>query len=132
MLIRHGGKRLRVQRRSREEEEKGDAGQCIASVVKCEKIKKQTALRRGDPYNVMIKRIRTPLGHRAREGRENGVGGREARRTKKTKCENKKKIHFIDELTFCHTKTLWTIAHPQNTMPRPIKTDVTIAGVEWN
>lgn len=33
-------------------------------------------------------------------------------------------------LTLCHTKTLWTIAHPQNTMPRPIKTDVTIAGVE--
>lgn len=35
-------------------------------------------------------------------------------------------------LTLCHTKTLWTIAHPQNTMPRPMKTDVTIAGVEWN
>ncbi|XP_033362596.1 uncharacterized protein LOC117240677 isoform X2 [Bombus vosnesenskii] len=32
-------------------------------------------------------------------------------------------------LTLCHTKTLWTIAHPQNTMPRPMKTDVTIAGV---
>lgn len=24
------------------------------------------------------------------------------------------------------------MAHPQNTMPRPMKTDVTIAGVEWN
>lgn len=35
-------------------------------------------------------------------------------------------------LTRCHTKTLWTMAHPQNTMPRPMKTDVTIAGVEWN
>lgn len=34
--------------------------------------------------------------------------------------------------SFCHTKTLWTIAHPQNTMPMPMRTLVIIAGVEWN
>lgn len=34
--------------------------------------------------------------------------------------------------SFCHTKTLWTIAQPQNMIPTPINTDVTIAGVEWN
>lgn len=34
--------------------------------------------------------------------------------------------------SFCHTKTLWTIAAPQNTIPSPIKTLVMIAGVEWN
>lgn len=44
----------------------------------------------------------------------------------------KKNQTFSGVLTFCHTKTLWTMAHPQNTMPRPMKTDVTIAGVEWN
>lgn len=44
----------------------------------------------------------------------------------------RKKNAFSSALTFCHTKTLWTMAHPQNTMPRPMKTDVTIAGVEWN
>jgi hypothetical protein len=32
----------------------------------------------------------------------------------------------------CHINTLWTIAQPQNIMPRPINTLVTIAGVEWN
>jgi len=43
-----------------------------------------------------------------------------------------KKNAFSNALTFCQTKTLWTMAHPQNTIPRPMKTDVTIAGVEWN
>ena len=32
-------------------------------------------------------------------------------------------------LTLCHTKTLWMTAPPQNTIPRPMTTDVTIAGV---
>ena len=32
--------------------------------------------------------------------------------------------------TFCHTKTLWSTAAPQKTMPRPMKTDVTMAGVD--
>lgn len=34
--------------------------------------------------------------------------------------------------SFCQTNTLWTMAHPQNTIPIPIKTLVIIAGVEWN
>lgn len=34
--------------------------------------------------------------------------------------------------SFCHINTLCTIAHPQNMIPNPMKTLVTIAGVEWN
>lgn len=34
--------------------------------------------------------------------------------------------------SFCQTKTLWTIAHPQNIIPTPMNTEVTMAGVEWN
>lgn len=34
--------------------------------------------------------------------------------------------------SFCQTKTLWTIAQPQNTMPIPISTLVTIAGIKLN
>lgn len=34
--------------------------------------------------------------------------------------------------SFCHTNTLWTIAAPQNTIPTPIRTLVTMAGVDWN
>lgn len=34
--------------------------------------------------------------------------------------------------SFCQTKTLWTIAPPQNTIPTPISALVTIAGVDWN
>ena len=32
--------------------------------------------------------------------------------------------------TLCHTKTLWTTAPPQKTMPSPMTTDVTMAGVD--
>lgn len=32
----------------------------------------------------------------------------------------------------CQTNTLCTMAPPQKTIPTPIRTDVTIAGVEWN
>lgn len=38
----------------------------------------------------------------------------------------------IKILTFCHMKTLWTIAQPQKIMPSPINTLVITAGVEWN
>lgn len=34
--------------------------------------------------------------------------------------------------SFCQTNTLWTIAQPQNIIPTPMNTDVTMAGVEWN
>ncbi len=34
--------------------------------------------------------------------------------------------------SFCQTKTLCTIAQPQNTIPMPMRTLVMIAGVEWN
>jgi len=56
----------------------------------------------------------------------------EESRTEEGRWGSVKKNAFSSALTFCHTKTLWTMAHPQNTMPRPMKTDVTIAGVEWN
>lgn len=89
-------------------------------VVKYEKIKRSDLRYDGDPYIAMIERIRTPLSCPTRGGGR----GRQGKR--------KKKCIFRLTLTFCHTKTLWTMAHPQNTMPRPMKTDVTIAGVEWN
>lgn len=34
--------------------------------------------------------------------------------------------------SFCQMKTLWTIAPPQKRIETPIRTLVTIAGVEWN
>lgn len=34
--------------------------------------------------------------------------------------------------SFCHTKTLCTIAAPQKTIPKPIRMLVIIAGVDWN
>ena len=40
------------------------------------------------------------------------------------------KKEFHDLITFCQTKTLWTTATAQNTMPKPMTTEDTIAGVE--
>lgn len=39
---------------------------------------------------------------------------------------------YQNAITFCQTKTLWTIAQPQKMIPTPINTLVTMAGVEWN
>lgn len=50
--------------------------------------------------------------------------------TSKIICEDERECENV--VTFCQTKTLWTIAQPQKIMPNPIKTLVTMAGVEWN
>lgn len=95
-------------------------------LVKYEKIKRGgLPLRRRSVYRDDRKNSHAVRPPALREGRRSR---REARRRR----VSVKNAFPGGVLTLCHTKTLWTMAHPQNTMPRPMKTDVTIAGVEWN
>lgn len=104
--------------------------------VKYEKIKRGgLPLRRRSVYRDDRKNshaVRPPAA--VREGQRSGLaGGRKGGRAGERAERGSVKNAFPGGvLTLCHTKTLWTMAHPQNTMPRPMKTDVTIAGVEWN